>query len=612
MYIEPVSASDLRAINPMSVVNDPACVDVDAFVDEFRDAAKAEDAKGNEARARAFRLLAVFSSFHFKPGDKIEPFSNMASFADGSRTLMGSDFEENLINALAEVISEIQLPPLRVRIADLVWSRDKSKTYCARLAVSGYAELVKSVLDGHGTLRYERSTPTGISVQNFLERAFVIARSLGWSRPDHDALKETFFSVLAKAINEGGYAQVRFGNLGLDYEVEGTIEALGNVAEDSQSACNRGEFHEAVALQELAIRILRRENNGEVPAEAKLALAKIYEKQADASNRSSLLQTHALQNAIDSLHGAKGVRDERQRLHDRLKDAQLHFADEMGSFGHSINISDEIDRLLKGYEDLDLLGCLRRLALTELPKEPEELLQNARDEAEKYPLSSLFSTAILDQRGRTVAKTADGFGDSEALRHKVIQHHGIAMGLAVSAAIAPAREHITSQFSIDEALLASLCQFSPFVPHGQESQVARGLQAFLYGDDIVSSSILIPFLESGLRTLVTNAGRADTTISLGGIEQAIGLGNLLSQHRDILEKVFGKNHIFAIENLFVHELGPKIRHDFCHGMSFDGAFYSSQYIYGCKLIFSLVMLPLMREEIWADVTGKIRAQFPWV
>ena len=279
----------------------------------------------------------------------------------------------------------------------------------------------------------------------------------------------------------------------------------------------------------------------------------------------------------------------------------------MGSFSHSIDISDEVERLLKGYEGLDLLECLRRLALTELPKDPEKLEQNAREETEKYPLSSLFPASLLDAKGRTVARTGGGLKSSEALRHKIIQHQGISNGLAVGAAIAPARSEITQRFHVRESLLAAICGYSPFVVSGHEIQIARGLQAFLYADDMVACSLLFPYLEAGLRELVAVAGRSDTTISVGGIEQTIGLGKLLSEHRDVLEQVFGKNQIFAIENLFVHELGPKLRHTYCHGLATDGHLLSENYIYGCKLVYSLVLLPIIARETWSQVKPQLEA-----
>ena len=609
MYKERFTAADILSLDIVKVVHDPNCVDVEAFDGAFRKAAKDADEQGDQNKARAFRLLYALVSFHFKPEDKIEPFSNMAAFEDGTRTLVGSDFDQQDIDELAEAALKVEPLALRVRIADLVWSRDKSRQAHARLAIDGYREMVERVSRGEGTLRFEKSTATGVTTQNFLKRAFVIARSIGWDRAENAELKQTFLNVLEQAISEAGYALVRFGNLGLDYNVDGTTEALVDLEPLARATCDNGEFHEAVGIQELANRIIARANQGEVSAEARLALANIYERKADASAKSSFLQTHALQQAIDALHGAKGVREERQRLHDRLKDAQLHFADEMGSFSHSTDISDEVERLLKGYEGLDLLECLKRLAFTELPQSPEKMFEHARKEAEEFPLSSLFATSILDQKGRTIARTSDGFGESEALRHKVIQHFGIKTSLAVSAAISPARSFITSNFRVDESLLSVLCDVSPFVPHGQELQVARGLQAFLYEDEIVAGSILIPFLESGLRNLVSVAGRADTTISLGGIEKTIGLGRLLSDHREVLEKVFGESQIFAIDNLFIHELGPKVRHEFCHGMAFDGSFYAHHYIYACKLIFSLTIMPITSEAVWSQIKSQIDQRF---
>ncbi|WP_126176668.1 DUF7380 domain-containing protein [Tsuneonella rigui] len=605
MYKERFSEADFLSVDPSTVVADANCVDIEAFDARFLEAAKDADEAGDKSRALAFRLFAAVSRFHFRPEDKAEPFSNMASFGDGTRTLMGSDFDREDIHTLASVADKIDLLPLRTRIADLVWSRDKSRVAHSRLAIDGYVQMVLNVLSGVGTLRFERSSATGISVQNFLERALVIARSTGWEKAENDALRGAFTEVIRAAVTEGGMALVRFARLGLRYGIENVEAEVGDLDSKADEARLRNEFHEAIALQELANSIAARKNQGEISSEGRLRLAKIHESQADASGDSSFLQTHSLQLAIDALQGAKGVREERQRLHERLKEAQLHFADEMGSFGHSMDLSDEVKRLLDGYSGLDLLECLKRLALTELPRDPDKMIDEAREQAQKYPLSSLFATSLLDRNGRTVARTGGGIEENDTLRHKVIQQFDISMSLAIGAAVVPARTEITQRFYIPEQLLYWICRYSPFVPNGYETQIARGLHAFLYGDEIVAGSLLIPFLEAGLRALVAAAGRADTTISLGGIEQTIGLGNLLGQHRDILEKVFGVNQIFAVENLFVHELGPKVRHTFCHGMTEDGSFYSHQYVYACKLIFSLVMLPLVQEATWRRVKPEL-------
>jgi hypothetical protein len=242
-----------------------------------------------------------------------------------------------------------------------------------------------------------------------------------------------------------------------------------------------------------------------------------------------------------------------------------------------------------------------------MPADPDDLFAKAREEMKRAPLSSLFSSTIIDGKGRVKAKS-EGGGDfsPDAVRHKILQHQDIRINIAVEAAIRPIRQHISERHSIGLSPLTELCRLSPFVSSGHEHIIARGLQAFLYGDDQIAATCLVPTLESGLRQLVAAAGRADTSISLGGIEQTVGLGLIISNHRDVLEKVFGIPIVFSIENLFVHPLGPNIRNELCHGITSDMQFFSANYIYACKLIFSLVMLPLVGDD-WEKVKARAEA-----
>lgn len=606
MHFEPISADEIRETNLEEVVCDQACVDVEAFDQNFRAAAREADEAGNLTRAKILRLFGAICSFHFRPGDRTEPFSNMVTWADGSRSMVGSDFEQDLIDVLNEIRPEISIVSLRTRVADLVWTRDKSKHESGRAAIGGYVDLLRALIDGSGNLRFEAHGALSVSSENFLTRAIAIARSLGWQREENDPLKKVGKEVVHAAIAAGDMSLARFGRLAFEAGLD-VDEVLAALPEKVEAALERDDFSVAESLQKLLIRLETAHSaKREVSAQSALKLAEIHETLADKTD-AAFLKTHALQQGIDSLHGVRGVRDKRQALHEKLKEAQLHMSDEFNPISHSTDISGEIKRILKAYDDLDLLDSLRQLAFAELPKDPEELLENARQEAERFPLSSLFSSAILDSEGRTIARTAGGIENEDTLRHKIIQHEQIHIGLAVAAAIAPVRQKIINEFRVDERVLLELCRISPFVPSGAENVMARGLQAFLYGDEIVAAACLIPYLESGLRSMVVGAGRLDTTIALGGLEQTIGLGPLLSEHRDALEKVFGANIIFAIENLFTHPLGAKVRHNFCHGLTADGAFFSATYVYACKLIYSLILIPLSGEE-WPKIKAYVETR----
>ncbi|WP_435417265.1 DUF4209 domain-containing protein [Parerythrobacter aurantius] len=606
MYLEAFTADEIRAVKIDDLIDEKMCVDVEAFDSKLREAANEADKAGDGSRAKVLRLFAAICSFHFKPHDRAEPFSNILSWTDGSRSMIGSDMEQAAIDQLDEIREEIETLSLRTRVSDLVWTRDKRRYQSGIDAINGYVTMLRRLIDGTGSLRFESLGALSVSSQNFLARALVIARALGWERKDNDALKETGRRLVELAIEEGGMTIARFGNLAFEAGLD-VRDVLKPLPEKVEAALQREDFSVAEELQKLQIRVeTTRSENREVPTKAALKLAEIHETRADKSD-AAFLKTHALQEAIDSLHGIRGVKEKRQSLHEKLREAQLHMSDEFTPISHSTDISAEVTRIVGAYDGLDLLDSIRQLAHAELPKDPEHLRENARSEAERFPLSSLFSTAILDNEGRTTARTGGGIESEDTLRHKIIQHQQIHMGLAVAAAISPVRQKIINEFRVDENLLFEICRISPFVPSGAEHIMAKGLQAFLYGDEIVASACLIPYLESGLRAMVVGAGRLDTTISTGGIEQTIGLGPLLSDHRDALERVFGTNIVFAIENLFVHPLGPKIRHNFCHGLSSDSSFYSSSYIYACKLLFSLVVLPLSGAK-WEQVKNHLQSR----
>lgn len=588
---EQVSAEMLTSCDIEGPLGQSTTVDCDEFEGPLTAAAKVADEGGNPNQALVYRLLSAICSFHFKPEDGAEPFSNQIGFADGSRTLVGSDFDTEQISALHAVLPRLNNLPLRTRMADLIWSREKRRADCARLAIDGYVELVNRLVAGTATERFHDSDPTGVSSEDFLRRAAAIARATGWNRPENDALRIAIAEVLTVASQRDDMAVVRIGNFATDIGLDNAESILANLPDLVETVLKKPDYFVAESVQRLIIRRAQRARDDHATKAATLKLISIFEAKAEATD-SAMLKAHALQEAIESLHGLKGVRDERQRIHDKLKDAQLHMYEEFGKIEQSVDLTSEVERLLSAYDGLHLLDALLLLARTEQPKNPDKLIKAAQDEAQKFPLSSLFATSLLDSKGRTVARTGGGIESEDGLRHKIIRSESIRIGLAVGGAIKPQRQRITERYAVDYDLLYQLCLISPFVPSGSEHAFAKGIEAFLFGDEFVATASLAPLLEAGLRALVEVAGRSDTKISAEGIEETIGLGLLLSDHRDVLETVFGKGMIFAIENLFAHELGPKIRHSFCHGLARDGSFYSDEYIYGNKIIFSLVILPL--------------------
>lgn len=475
---QPVSLEVLSKCDLEEPIKGSTCVDCDDFEAPYLEAAKARDESGEHDQALVYRLLACLCSFHFKPGDKVEPFSNRIAFADGSRTLIGSDFSDNEVDAIRPIVPNIQNAALKTRLADFVWSRRKSSADCARIAIDGYVELVRKLIDGTGKERFSEADVTGIAAEEFLKRAIVIARSTGWSRNENDKLRKTLSEVLVIASASNDLAVVRFGELALSVNLDGAQTVFEKLSERVTALVGTETFA-AEGIQKLIARIARRDGDDGTIKEAHLNLAAIYEARADKASH-AMLKTHALQEAIDSLQGIQGVKQERQRLFDKLKDAQLHMVDEFGKIEHSVDLSDEVDRILAFYGKLDLLECLKALASSELPKRPDDLIKHAQEEAQRFPLSGLFSTSLVDAKGRTIARTGGGgVGNESTLRHKIIQQEYIRIGIGIGANILPVRQFITQKFDVHYGFILEICSISPFVPSGLEHAFARGIQAFL-------------------------------------------------------------------------------------------------------------------------------------
>lgn len=607
--LKSISADQILSVDFEKFIENDDVMDCSEYDTALRNAGDQADKVGNSKQAEVCRLMAAICGMHFRPEDAIEPFAPMVVWAGGSRSLCGSDFCQDQLDALKIVCPSLKNIAIRTRIADIIWTNDKTASDFGRVAIDGYVSMIECLANDTGTERFHEANPSGVTTEDYIKRAAIIARRTGWTRGENDALRAAALACFDHALGSGdGYAKTRFGELVRRLRLLDAAELVRKLTPHVAILLDIPDYFQAEALQGLIVEIERSTAKGDQHRAAVLALVEVFERKAAAYDM-GFLKTHAIQQAIDTLHGVKGVREKRTELHQMLKDAQINVMEEFGQISHQTDIFDIIKAVLQDFEGLDLLDTLARLASHARPPSPESLVESAREQAKQFPLSGLFSSSILDDRGRTVAKAPGAsFGDvgDEVLRHKIIQHEGIRIGLLVGSTLEPVREKLMAENKISLHLLQVIASISPFVPEGTEYIFARGLHSFLHGDYLIASALLVPYLEQGLRSFVEFAGRSSTSIATGGIEASIGLGPLLSDHRDVLETVFGKSMIFCIENMFVHDLGPKVRHRHCHGLLSDGHYYGRDNIYCSWLIYALVFAPLQQK--WPDAKAYILQQ----
>lgn len=248
--------------------------------------------------------------------------------------------------------------------------------------------------------------------------------------------------------------------------------------------------------------------------------------------------------------------------------------------------------------------AIRRFATIDVPPDPNKLRTEAAELAEQFPLSSLFSTTIIDHEGRTVAREPGAYATGHPARSAIVRNESMRIMITVSGQIEHGREIILNKLNISRDVLTALCEISPFVPKGCVAIFSRGFWAFFTRDYTVSTALLVPYLEASLRQIMKFAGVPTTAIDSEGIESGLGLSVIFGRNREALVQVLPEHYIFMLENIFENKSGETVRHRLCHGLLTDNSFYADTIVYGLWLMFSLTVLPLLKR--WDETVERLK------
>jgi hypothetical protein len=139
----------------------------------------------------------------------------------------------------------------------------------------------------------------------------------------------------------------------------------------------------------------------------------------------------------------------------------------------------------------------------------------------------------------------------------------------------------------------ALLQHSPFVPPELIATFSRAFLRFFQGDFASAVYILTPLVENSLRYVLKQHGHDVTTFDdATQTQKSLTISQLFEQRREELDAAFTKPITTDIENVFLNQPGPHLRHDIAHGLAHDGTPYGPDAVYGCWLIFRLCLLPL--------------------
>jgi hypothetical protein len=597
-----VTIEELRALKLGDLLTDSARkTDAHDIATILREVAKEAEQAGNEQQARAASLLQSLAMIHFTPEQRDRPYGPMI-IMDGRRSAIPDDFVGSQTQVLSIFAEEISNPALQARVADIAWLNNRRDHASAQLAIHAYLQMFQFALDDDAHSRFGHDKAYEWNALNNWRRAIDIWRAV---KSEGD-FKSRFQGDLERALaaaetDKEDVAYCRVARLGADYRLIETAPVAENLMRRGEEIFESAS-HDAEQVFETAVALFAAAKNDERRRDAAIRLAELLRSMSRQSAHSPMVGAHFLERALVALHGTRNVRDLRNQIIADLRSLQVNMEEELGVISTPMDLTEIVKHVTEQMKGRTTLTALLTLASLERSPDPDEMLGQARKIAADTPLSSLFAGKSLDREGRTVAHlpAVDLTGAEDPQYQGIIlRNESLRISMAVHGVLEPARWIILDEHTVTVEELLFLCSQSPCVKPGHEFTTARGLYYYLYGDAMVSASLLLPQLETVLRYLLTINGLETSTVDGEGVQERVGLPTLLGKFREPLERILSKPIFYEISNLFNLRLGPSLRHEHAHGMLADDQYYGEAVTYACWFILKLILLPLItsREEL---------------
>jgi hypothetical protein len=462
-------------------------------------------------------------SFFFRPENTQDPFGPKFQCSEG-RTPIPKDLDEDELAQLQALVEFLPLIELMPRILDVLWLRERDSEV-ARRATEGYMQLAAKAITAKDWALTVRCLERGIRLASLFRKKHpdiiesVVSDLETWSSNTEDS---EWRYVAARSIR----ALCQFGE-------SDASELFAKAKAIAKAAQCEDDFSWAEECWLQAKRCARNAKNNSLVIEAQTELAELYLQRGQSGSESSMSAAHWLEKAFTAYKAIPGTKEIRETIYQQMRSRQQSALEEMTTFEESIEISDLIVKASETVGGLSVMQALLSLAFRIAPlPNYEEVEKQALDLAQKYPLSSMFAIAHLDEEGKIVAKTPGGIdSDQQTYDREVYKHVSFYHQTIVYGSILPAISVIEAEHYLTESDLMPLTFNNPFIQPGQERLYAKMLIAGLHRDFIVAIAIGIPALESSLRYVLHSHGVRVSTLNASGIQEAIRLPAILSHSK---------------------------------------------------------------------------------
>ncbi len=542
--------------------------------------------------SNAAMLIAYACSMHLNPENASKPFSPKF-IMNGSRAIIASDFSKEFLNVLADFCSEVTIPELKARLADICLVTKAGSIEHAYMAIDAYLESAQNLLgEDDDTILY--------FVAQRIERALRIIRMYKCDSQRPDLFNKICDFVISeinnKNLNDTFLYTLHLLNLSCKFGICDNEQILNNAQDIAKSRFELGDIMTSIQAWECALSATEDKNKQQ---EIWRQIATCHVKESEMQD-GAIISVGCLLKAIDALAKVPKTRQERLELYEKMRDYQLESLHQLNKF--SINLPDMstfVHNAKTQVQGKDLFDMLFRLGVVVSKPTDISTLKNKSIEQMQNSFAWQFGGIYMDHEGITVAKVPASIGglddkaNDEIIWSIMMQNIQIEHRLAVQAQIRPAIDEIMTQHHVSEHFIESVFQGHPFIPYGHEYFFIKGIILGLEGDFLSACHILIPQIENSLRYLVRSQGEEPTTLHGNGSQERSSFKVLL-EHPAITE-ILGQNIVGNIHAILIDKIYGNLRNEMSHGYMPAGHFYSSSSVFLWWLVLHILMRPLYSQ-----------------
>ncbi len=538
-----------------------------------------------EKRAVVDLFYAVVS-YYLVPDSPSEPLKEYIMM-QGKRSPIPDDLTPEERDFLQQVLPEIKDSELKARVADTLWMLRHGKAQeHAKTAIEAYLISADILLEESWHDAWERLTRAIRIFDNIRLSNKKVPKKL-------DAPKK--ISAWIESSTTPPHLVMRLIELLHTTHRphdDKHVKILETIATNNEKELN---YHAAKDVWDLTASLYKRAENTDEAIRCQVKAAETYVKQADISqamqNPSYMSISGSLQSAVEAYRSIPNTKERRDEIYARLVQAQSKISNEMQSFSHKIDFSDEIKSAEERVSGLDVIDAIYEFAFITRPPHLETVEKEVKDLEQKSVFSNLISAQHHNRKGHVLFKSSIDSDINDKMHLNIAQFHRNTTAICV---LIPALQQIRLEHNISLSDWQSVIKDHPFIPPERVNVYARGLFHGFHGDFLSAAHILIPQIENSIRYLLNNHGRQTSKQITGGIQKEDSLNQTLEDKK--LKKLFSKDLIFDLQGLLIKKEGENMRNNLMHGFLDDGQLFTPEMVYLYWLTLHIIFIPFIKSQ----------------